>query len=95
MNFDPLFLSYLIDSHVVNNELRKKVAGSAQLGLGRKSVEEQEIRCPKESSEQTAIAQVLSDMDAEIDKLEQKLEKYKMIKQGMMQVLLTGKIRLV
>ena len=52
------------------------------------------IPMPK-SDEQTAIAQVLSDMDAEIEKLEQKLTKYKMLKQGMMQVLLTGKVRLV
>lgn len=45
--------------------------------------------------EQFAIAQVLSDMDAEIDDLEQKLDKYKMIKQGMMQELLTGRTRLI
>jgi type I restriction enzyme S subunit len=45
--------------------------------------------------EQSAIAAVLSDMDAEIDKFEVELSKYKNIKQGMMQNLLTGKIRLV
>ncbi len=46
-------------------------------------------------SEQTAIAKTLSDMDAEIEQLEQKLDKYRMIKQGMMQELLTGKKRLI
>ena len=45
--------------------------------------------------EQNAIAQVLSDMDNEIEALEEKLEKYKSIKQGMMQELLTGRIRLI
>lgn len=45
--------------------------------------------------EQKAIAQVLSDMDAEIEALEEKLEKVKTIKQGMMQELLTGRIRLI
>jgi type I restriction enzyme, S subunit len=45
--------------------------------------------------EQQAIAQILSDMDAEIEALEQKRNKYKDIKQGMMQELLTGKTRLV
>jgi type I restriction enzyme S subunit len=45
--------------------------------------------------EQKAIAQVLSDMDTEIAALEQKRDKYKAIKQGMMQELLTGKTRLV
>lgn len=44
--------------------------------------------------EQTAIATILSDMDAELDVLEQKLSKVRDIKQGMMQQLLTGRIRL-
>lgn len=48
-----------------------------------------------ESKEQTRIAAILSDMDNEIEALETKLTKYKQIKQGMMQNLLTGKIRLV
>lgn len=45
--------------------------------------------------EQTAIANVLSDMDEEIQSLEQRLDKTRQIKQGMMQELLTGKTRLV
>jgi type I restriction enzyme S subunit len=46
-------------------------------------------------NEQTAIATVLSDMDADIAALETKLTKARQIKQGMMQELLTGKTRLV
>ncbi|HFI0530165.1 TPA: restriction endonuclease subunit S [Streptococcus suis] len=53
------------------------------------------IKLPPQKDEQKAIAQVLSDMDAEIEGLEEKLEKYKTIKQGMMQELLTGRIRLI
>ena len=45
--------------------------------------------------EQELIASILSDMDNEIEALEQKLDKTRQIKQGMMQQLLTGKIRLV
>ncbi len=52
------------------------------------------LKIPK-YEEQEAIAKVLSDMDVEIETLEQKRDKYKMIKQGMMQELLTGRIRLV
>jgi len=44
--------------------------------------------------EQTAIAEILSDMDAEIQGLETKLSKTRLLKQGMMQELLTGRIRL-
>lgn len=46
-------------------------------------------------AEQTAIATILSDMDTEIDALEAKLAKARQVKQGMMQKLLTGRIRLV
>jgi len=53
-----------------------------------------EVLMPK-PEEQRAIAGVISDMDKEIRSLEQKLAKYRMLKQGMMHVLLTGKIRLI
>ena len=52
-------------------------------------------RLPPDESEQTAIAAILSDMDAEIAALEAKLAKARQVKQGMMQELLTGRIRLV
>ena len=45
--------------------------------------------------EQTDIAEILSDMDIEIAALEQKREKTRLLKQGMMQELLTGRIRLM
>lgn len=45
--------------------------------------------------EQTAIAQILSDMDAEIEALEKQVQKTELLKQGMMQELLTGRIRLI
>lgn len=54
-----------------------------------------EIKVPSTPEEQNEIATILSDMDAEIQALETKLEKYRKIKLGMMQNLLTGKIRLV
>jgi type I restriction enzyme S subunit len=47
------------------------------------------------TTEQQAIARVLSDMDAEIAALEARRDKTKLLKQGMMQELLTGRIRLV
>ena len=53
------------------------------------------VHVPSDLKEQQAIAQVLSDMDSEIEQLEKKLAKYQQIKQGMMQELLTGRIRLM
>lgn len=90
----PLFLSYVINGYRTNTELRKKVIGSAQLGLGRKSINEQEVPFPPHD-EQTAIAAVLSDIDADIALLEQRRKKIRALKQGMMQELLTGRIRLI
>ena len=48
-----------------------------------------------EKEEQTAIATVLSDMDADLSTLESRLAKTRAIKQGMMQELLTGRTRLI
>ncbi len=53
------------------------------------------IAIPSSKAEQTAIANVLSDVDTEISALETKLAKYRTLKTGMMQQLLTGKIRLL
>lgn len=58
-------------------------------------MKEIEFAVPTDTDEQTAIAEVLSDMDAEIDALTAKQNKAKHIKQGMMSDLLTGRIRLV
>lgn len=54
-----------------------------------------EFRSPRDVNEQTAIAEVLSDMDAELVALEQRRDKTNALKQGMMQELLTGRTRLV
>ena len=59
-----------------------------------KFLKELTFKTPK-SDEQHAIAAVLSDMDAEITALEQRRDKTIAIKQGMMQLLLTGKVRLL
>lgn len=68
--------------------------GSTFDSISSKEVWELDIFLPSDEQEQKAIAQILSNMDAEIEALEEKLEKYKKIKQGMMQELLTGRIRL-
>lgn len=73
-------------------EFANESTGVPQLTAPQVSKYEIPLPSPKE---QARIAQILSDMDAEIEALEKKLEKYRMIKQGMMQNLLTGRIRLL
>lgn len=69
-------------------------SGSTVMGLSLNDLRNIPFSLPR-IAEQTYIAQILSDMDNEIQELEKQLEKYKMMKQGMMQSLLTGKIRLL
>lgn len=64
-------------------------------GLSRGDILNKRIPLPPTKAEQEAIAAILSDMEAEISALETKLTKARQIKQGMMQELLTGRIRLV
>jgi type I restriction enzyme S subunit len=54
-----------------------------------------DLALPSDATEQAAIAQVLSDMDAEISAIEARLTKARALKQAMAQALLTGRIRLV
>lgn len=53
------------------------------------------VPLPLSTEEQTAIASILTDMDAELTTLESQLQKARQLKQGMMQELLTGRIRLL
>ena len=69
------------------------VTGSTVYHLYASDMKNFELRLP-ELDEQAAITTIISDMDAEIDALETKLSKAKQVKQGMMQELLTGHIRL-
>lgn len=73
----------------------KLSTGSTFDSVNSAQVKNLEIPIPAEDDEQTTIATILNDMDFEIEALEKKLDKYRIIKQGMMQVLLTGKIRLI
>jgi type I restriction enzyme, S subunit len=78
----------------MKSNLIEKAIGSTFLEITKKEVSLIELQIPS-ASEQTAIAEILSDMDAEIAALEEKLSKARQVKQGMMSVLLTGRVRLV
>ena len=92
--FSTEFLYYYLVSEQTMAQYIHKASGSSVLNLNKDLVSSVEIVYPNQR-EQSAIAQVLSDMDAEIEKLEKKLSKYQKIKQSMMQELLTGRIRLI
>ena len=89
---DVEFLYYKMSREDKN--LNNMATGTTISYLSREQFEKYEILIPSSKAEQTAIANILSDCDSEIAALEEKRDKYKEIKQGMMQQLLTGKIRL-
>jgi type I restriction enzyme, S subunit len=70
-------------------------SGTGQTNLKKQEVLACPISYPKSTIEQIQIASILNEMNAEILTLERNLEKAKLIKEGMMQQLLTGKIRLI
>jgi len=88
------FKGYIRDLPGFKESLIKVATGISVYGISKNQLKSNKIKIPS-VSEQTAIAKILSDMDREIEKLEQKLTKYRQIKQRMMEELLTGRIRLV
>ncbi|KTC93546.1 restriction endonuclease subunit S [Legionella cincinnatiensis] len=93
--FEPLFFYYILCSKYFSTFLNQLTAGSTINHLYQKDFVDFSFKSPPSLEEQKSIAFVLSDMDNEISGLERKLKKAKQIKQGMMQNLLTGRIRLI
>ena len=90
-----IFISYLFRTSYGREKMSSIAQGATRYNLSKEYFNEIELSLPPTKSEQTAVANVLTTMDNEIEKLEKERDKYKSIKQGMMQQLLTGKIRLV
>ena len=88
------FIYYQLQSAGLAKQITLLTNSSSQGNIGMGDIEKLELQLPS-YAEQTAIAAILADMDAEIAALEQKRDKTRLLKQGMMQELLTGRIRLV
>ena len=91
-----LFLAYILDTEQCTQHFVdiSKGTSNSQKRISPQDFEDYRVVLPPSFSEQQAIAGVLSDMDAEIAALEAEKRKVEAIKQGMMQELLTGKVRL-
>ncbi|MEK6750817.1 MAG: restriction endonuclease subunit S [Chloroflexota bacterium] len=84
---------YCFQTREVKNQFRFYAVGTKVSGISKTNIAKINLPVPS-IAEQTAIAEILSDMDAEISALEEKLVKARQVKAGMMSKLLTGKIRL-
>lgn len=91
---DHRYKRYCFQTRSVKTQFRFFSVGTKVSGISKTNIGKITLLVPP-IEEQAAIAAILSDMDAEITTLEAKLRKARYIKQGMMQELLTGRIRLV
>lgn len=89
------YLYFFINCDTTRNEIFNEAKPGTQIYINTSDVLNLKLTFPKSLTEQTRIATILSDMDAELEALEQQLHKARQIKQGMMQELLTGRIRLL
>ena len=92
-DYNSIFIALLLSRLMMAK--RDEGQGSTIKGITTEEIKSMIILLPLSIAEQTAIATILSDMDKEIEQLEAKRAKYEQVKQGMMQQLLTGKIRLI
>ncbi len=91
---DSKFLGFLMNHSTITSQKARMGQGDAVVHISARNLSCLKLSLPP-LPEQAAIAAVLSDMDAEIAALEDKLAKHRQVKQGMMQELLTGRIRLI
>jgi len=89
------FVYYLLSSSTFQDEVNMRLSKGTFATIILKHLDEIPINIPVSLKEQQAIATILSDMDKEIADLETQRDKYRLLKSGMMQKLLTGQIRLV
>jgi type I restriction enzyme S subunit len=88
------FLSHQFHADLFKASVRGVAVGQTMASLNTQILKGVNVRVPSRN-EQIAIAEILSDMDAELTALEARREKTRALKQGMMQELLTGRTRLV
>lgn len=92
-NYDIKFLYYDLKS--MQADIYRLQSGGVQKHIYPKDLKSLSVVLPPSLEEQAAIATVLSHMDDDIEVLEQKIEKYRQLKEGVMQELLTGNTRLL
>lgn len=93
-SLDSMYKQYCFQTSDIKRQFKFYAVGTKVTGINKANIAKIQIPQPP-MPEQNAIAQVLSDMDTEIANIEEKLAKARQVKQGMMQELLTGRIRLV
>lgn len=93
-NEDIFFIKYYLEKYLPER-IKKEVHAGGTPYIKKSTISEMTIKIPSTIEEQKAISNILINIDSEIESLQQKLNKYQKIKHGMLDELLTGKIRLI
>ncbi len=93
-DFDKKYIFYALSSNYVKNNIEKVTSGSSQKTLSLANIKDLKLLLPR-IEEQNKIVAILSSIDEKIDKYQSKKIRLEEIKKGLMQQLLTGKIRVV
>lgn len=94
IQFAPMYLGYYMNSTAFHRQMLPYITGTKVSSISKASLNMLRVRYPK-FEEQAAIAGLLHDLDSEVKLVENKASEARQINQGMMQQLLTGKIRLI
>uniref|UniRef100_UPI0040482327 restriction endonuclease subunit S n=1 Tax=Aliarcobacter sp. TaxID=2321116 RepID=UPI0040482327 len=92
IKMDNLYLSYLMSSRIIQNQITQTIAGGAIPTLSQKNIEKYKFPIPP-IEEQKQIAEILSTVDKKIENLKEKKLFFQELKKGLMQKLLTGELR--
>jgi len=93
IDMDIDFKGYIFNVEYLLNEFSRRATGSTRFTLSISDFKEVSIKLPLNIKEQKAIANILTSSDKEIELLNQELDSMKEQKKGLMQLLLTGKVR--
>lgn len=90
--FDKVFFAYLLRDTAFRNQMKIAAQGSTRFNLSKTNFGKMQIQFPENIKEQQKIADILSEVDIVIDKTKKLIDKYKCVKEGLLQDLLTNGI---
>jgi type I restriction enzyme S subunit len=87
------FVYYQLNSFIVKNQVNAVAAGSTFMRINLNTIKKFNVAVPGSSAEEEKITEILSSIDSNLEGKLKKLEKMEKVKKGLMQDLLTGKVR--
>ena len=91
-DYIPVYLKYALESYDVRKQIMKYAAGNQHVNIGQESLKKVKVKY-LDIKYQNIVANVFKTIDQEIEKIKEKVNEYEILKKGLMQKLLTGKVK--